>query len=1356
MEIKEIAIGGIDRHTPAQDAPNGVCEELINVRSDAMGLHVYKEGTAISGDLDLEKIFLHRWGGKTYYVGIDPQSRVVRFSLDGTNQQTLQWVSSAGNTDIKSIGNMLIVSDKGEDGKHPSTRTWVLEDLDGTITYKPLDKGDLPMPVMSREEILVKPFSQMGPVYRSNIIPTDPEPSQTVRTPGRSTYPFIHYVGDVSDWNAFKEGLKDTLRASLNRLAALDKHISYGVVLVGTSITLYDGTETAFGNLVAVDLSPRTPYRDAGNLPTVWQLRRSKDHTTKVLPMKDSLDGLFINLVNDKQKAYFDLFPDSGDIGGTSQTTSFFSGLCPKVSLVEDIEDLKDYIKSVNLWVSSPYDKIDWDTFDVKIGAVRGSGANASFDPVTISSSTPIWNYLDKDKNFLFPMAHIRRMSECKDGLHKQLLFKQKEWTVDEILEAGGSVTYDCEFGTGEGTLGDTLEVDAWNSKRAGTMFVYNNRIHMFDSVVEVEVPDTDLQALSGWDDEWYLTQSVTDTASGNYWHMKYAPDYDAREEEGGIRDISLTEAARVSSGASRPAWSLAPRTGMEAIGLYYDATPNASDSASSYTWYYSYPRPKESSKYTWYLYPHTSGSARNVYVYLSMDRTTLTHDTGRAKYMALSSDNSVDHPENLAWYNVPASETQEATLRYYRDCTVIAYLKAEGKTLTIRHENIPVLFRYTMSGGGTPTLGNVANLSGFLTYPDSRCERLVIQYTQGGGTYGWETSLTSEGGAYNYAYAYVKEGSAQFSSAAANTDQTDATYEEKDVVNVSSLNNPTVFPVEQSYRFVGSVTGMALALEELKSTQQGTYPVYVMTEKGVFALNQGTGGVLYASITPINTDKCVKGKTIQVRNGIAYYANGRLYWLIGRKRVDILMPLDGDPDYAPRRNGSYPLACQGSLYDVTSLLSNCDLREYMEGSVLGYDSFHDELLVSNPSYGYTYVFNFGAQRWFKISGSFSSTDDHQMVLKGSGGEATPATRASGSVTVGLLAVERGARIAYNWVATQPQALDNSFRFASGSTLSLRMNGTALASLVLKAASSLPAAMSLLTANLSWIESEVVTEGGSLFCRFYLYSATAVASLVLSDGVTEVAFSLVSSNGTVTTTDKLIGAQVTFSLEDGGGVDHLLGTAVLDGSTTIGSLCRWMAGRVNASGLPFTASAEGNEVRIEASLTGTQYNHWLPKVNILDPLARDIPQREYVTLSTAETSGGSDSSSVSPAGSSVRILDMASEKEEGDQTIHIQTRPMKLTPMAFGVIQRMIARIRATLTSSQNLSVYTFTSDNLEDYRCSQAEQRSACTIDRIRLERTAHGRKYTVLVIGGVVDVKTELSTILIQVKPNAPKKIR
>lgn len=1345
MEIKEIAIGGIDRHTPAQDAPPGVCEELINVRSDALGLHVYREGAAVSGDLDLEKIYLHRWGGKVYYVGVDPSSRVVRFSLDGTTEQTLQWVSSAGNTDIKSIGNMLVISDKGEDGKNPSTRTWVLEELDGEARYKALDKGDLPLPRMSREDILVKPFSQMGSVYRNSIIRTDSEPGQTVRTPARSTYPFIHYVGDITDWNAFKESVKASLRAALNRVAALDKHISYGIVLVGVSVTLYDGTETAFGNLLAVDLSPKTPYRDAGNLPTLWQLRRSPNHFTRVLPMKDSLDGLFVNWVNDDRKAYFHVMPDGGDIGGTSQVSSFFSGMSPKITLDAEAENLKDYIKGVSLWVSRPYDKIDWDTFDLKAGMV--TDLNGSFYPAEdLGPGEEVWSLLKDDRNFLYPMAHIRRMSECRDGLHRQLLFRQKEWTVDEILEKGGSVTWDCEFGTSEGTLGDTLSVDAWNSKRAGSMFVYNNRIHMFDSCVKVSVPDSALQELSGWDDEWYLSRSVNDTASGNYWHLKYAEDYALREEEGGMRDITLQEAARLDTNKDM----------KMALGIYYDSSRDASGSASSYTWYYSYPRPKESSKYAWMVYQRTPTPHSTLYVYLSEDRTTLTHDEGRAKYMALSSDNSVNHPENLSWYNVPAESSGGAAMRLHRECTVIAYLKAESRTLVIRHEGIPVLFRYETSASGAVTMGSVAVLSGYLTYPDTRCERLVIQYTEGGSAYGWETAMKHEGSAYNYAYAYVAEGSAEFTLQTANTDATDSVYEEKDTVNVSAMNNPTVFPVEQSYRFVGSVTGMALALEELRSTQQGTYPVYVMTESGVFALNQGSGGVLYASITPINTDKCVKGKSVQVRNGVAYCANGRLYWLVGRKRVDIMLPLDGYPDYAPRANASYPLACQGSLYDVTGLLSNGGLRRYLDGSSLGYDSFHDELMVSNPAYGYTYVFNFGAQRWFKISGSFSGTEDGQVALKSSGGEAIPAQRASGSLTVGLLAVERGARITYNRTATLEDTLPEGFRFASGSTLTLKLNGTSVASLTLKAAASLPAAMSLLTANLSWMESDTPTVGGRTRYRFYLSYPEEVESLTLGDASYTAEFTPAESTGTVTTADKLIGASVSLAMEDGTGASSVMGSASIDGSTTIGSLCRWAAGLVNASSLPFSAYADGNRVRIEASRSGASLNGWLPRLTLTDPLGRDMQQKEYITWTSSATSGGTDAGEVSPAGGSVRILDMSTEEEEGDVTIHIQTRPMKLTPMAFGVVQRMIARVRATLAGDQNLSVYAFTSNDLEHYACSAAEQRKGCTIDRIRLERTAHGRKYTVLVIGGTVPPLTELSTILCQVKANAPKKIR
>lgn len=1108
MEIKEIAIGGIDRHTPTQDAPNGVCEELINVRPGATGLEVYGEGTAISGDLNLEDIHIHRWGGKTYYIGINPSGNVVWFGLDGTTKQTLQWVSSAGNVDIKSIGNMLIVSDKGADGKNPSTKTYVLEENDGETSYKALDK-DIILPRMDRKDMYLKPASETE-AYRQAVTDYAPEPSEEIYTPARSVYPFIHFVDETNtDWSVFEESLKATLKGVINRFMELDEHLASGIVLLGTSVTLYDGTETAFGNLMMVDLSSPSPYRDSGNLPQVWQIHTSAgadDVTTlkhlRFVPEKDSLDGLFVPTEYflsrwgaSEGKLYLGLLPDSGDLGGTAATSCWFHTLRPKITLPEGYENLKDYIKSVNLWVSKPYDKIDWETFRVK---QRGYDftAGSAYDFRAKEAGETVRAYLLAGAYYSASpcmYAKIRRPSECKDGLHKQLLFKQKEWTIDEILEAGGSVDWECEFGSSEGTLGDTLTVDAWNSKRAGTMFIYNNRVHMFDSVVKIDVPDSDLQGLSAYEDEWYDRQAAAAQVTGTIWHVKLADSY---EDRANMRDVTIKELCGIRS-----------RTG-KVVGMYYSSSLTPSSDPASYTWYSFTPNSK---RYVLKLQSVGIYPELTRYVFLSEDRESTTTDTGRAKYMCLHDrDHAGSHPENLSWYGLPAEDYSYDSLRLYRLCNVIAYLKQDGSQLVIRHNDIPVLFRYTLSGSGAVTMGNVANLSGFLTYPDTRCERLVIQYTESGVTYTWETAMRKEDSSYNFAYTYVSEGSAEFSVGSANTDQTSNVYEEKDTVVVSALNNPTVFPVEQSYRFVGEVTGMALALEELNSTQTGSYPVYVMTERGVFALNQGTGGVLYASITPINTDNCVKGKSVQVHRGVVYVANGRIYWLIGRNRTDILLPLDGYPDKAPRGNSSYALACKGTLYNVENLLSVGYIEDYLEGSVLGYDSFHDELLVSNHAFGYTYIFAFGVKRWFKTGGSFGSMDDHHILTKKSGT------------------------------------------------------------------------------------------------------------------------------------------------------------------------------------------------------------------------------------------------------STIKILDMTSEKRTGDVLVHIQTRPMKLTPMAFGVIQRMIARVRATLSSTQNLSVYVFTSDNLEDYRCSAAEQRSNATIDRIRLERTAHGRKYTVLVIGGIVPHDTELSTILCQVKANAPKKIR
>lgn len=1334
METKEIVIGGIERHSDPQGAPAGVCEELINVRTDLMGLHLYRQGEAISSDLSYDNIFIHRFGGREFYLGVDPSSNVVRFTLNGRTQQTLQWVSSSGNTDIKSIGNMLIVSDKGGADGRLSTSTYVYDsDKD---SYVRLDADKLPLPIIDRMNTSVRPLSSLGYQYRSNITILPAVPERGVAE--RHVFNFFHYVQEGMTYGVeFKESVKQTLQGALGRVCALDKHIAHGYVLIGTTITLYDGTETAFSNLQVVDLSSPTPFRDAGVPDTFSVICDKNENLLYIHPEENSLDGIFFqNLQYDNDKIYFGLQVDGGDLFGSTRKSSYFHSLTPKVSVSRDIANYKDYVRSINLYVSKPIDKIDWERFDVRI--YRNSQVENI--EVEIDSSATMREVLTSNnrKNIVYPKAPIRHLNQMKEQLHSQLLFKQKEWSVQELIENDFAVTYECEFGTSEGTLGDTLQVDAWNTKRAGTMFIYNNRVHMFDSVCRVDVPDSDLVCLNGFDNLWYdsLPYNASADEGGRVVYFRLADSYSERDKmvEASVSDILD--------------WSGKER-GI--LGVFVSGGEAAPTDPDIYTWYHlSWTNTRYKSIR---LISHTSGGSQESYIFLSHDKTSTTLDSS-ARYIAFSPVQSGVSPSELSWYPAASEDYSWAEQRKTRLCSVIAYLKQDTKTLVIRHERVPILFRYITDSeqGVVGELTNIAELSGMLTYPDSRCIRLVIQYSASGQTYSWETTMTSEESSYNFAYTYLSSEEVLFAVGSPNTDQTSNIYTTEDTLSVSALNNPTVFPVANSYRFKGAITGLALALEELNTTQTGSYPVYVMTEVGVFALQQGRD-VLYSNINPISTDNCVKGKYVQVKQGVVYLANNRLYYMVGRQRVDILLPLDGDPDKRPRQNNAYKLACcNNRLYNIEPYLCQDNLLTFLQDIQLCFDSYHNELIMSNKNYNFSFVFGFDAKRWYKISGCYDSLNDGLIIAQRQHSGQDQAQPAQGAMSIDLLAIEQGQRINYNYVATLQHPVPYNYKASKGDKITLSHNKKTIASITLSAEATLPAMLSLLTKNLNWIETDPLTtpDNTQVNCCMYI-NTTAMdtsQSVILTNANSreQIFFPVRQYNGVITTQNKLIGQTLSLQLNN-----NTIASKNITENDTINAITTWITHNINDK-TELIATKNKNNITITAPNNSTTYNNYILSLLIPDNNSGWIKQEMFLSYSTTPLNGARQTT---PINQPVKLKKLSDEQHH-NTTFHIQTRPIQLKPLHFSTINRTLLRLNAQLQQQDNISLYIFASNNLYDYKCVAAQQRENCTIDRIRLEKIAHAYKYFIFIIGGKTNTKTTINTIISQFNNNAEKHIK
>ena len=197
----------------------------------------------------------------------------------------------------------------------------------------------------------------------------------------------------------------------------------------------------------------------------------------------------------------------------------------------------------------------------------------------------------------------------------------------------------------------------------------------------------------------------------------------------------------------------------------------------------------------------------------------------------------------------------------------------------------------------------------------------------------------------------------------------------EPDAINVSEQYNPFVFLVEHSYKAPGNILDVQTQMAGITDTSYGRDPLNVFTERGTYALTQGSANVLYGAFLPVSNSVISRkggSGSLPAEMGVFFLADGALWLLTGRKATLISDALHLGPHKYIRDCEGYQKISGGGLttpeYDVSNLVSSVTFEEYVRsGGRLGFNRFRMELYVSNKAYAYTYVLSLKYRQWFKI-----------------------------------------------------------------------------------------------------------------------------------------------------------------------------------------------------------------------------------------------------------------------------------------------------------------------------------------------------------------------------------------------------
>jgi hypothetical protein len=199
--------------------------------------------------------------------------------------------------------------------------------------------------------------------------------------------------------------------------------------------------------------------------------------------------------------------------------------------------------------------------------------------------------------------------------------------------------------------------------------------------------------------------------------------------------------------------------------------------------------------------------------------------------------------------------------------------------------------------------------------------------------------------------------------------DYTNLSYYNGNMVKASALNNPYIFPVANSYPIgVSDIIGLCNVSEEMSQGQFGAYPMIAFTKSGVWAMQVGSGDTLISSVVPLANEICINEESIiSIRKGIFFATNEGLKILQGANVVNISQILEGSAiNYV--KSG---ILLQQLAQNLSLSLSDVDFLDYLTGAKIGYDSYYEEIIVSNANYDYSYVFSLENKYWSIVSGHY-------------------------------------------------------------------------------------------------------------------------------------------------------------------------------------------------------------------------------------------------------------------------------------------------------------------------------------------------------------------------------------------------
>lgn len=169
--------------------------------------------------------------------------------------------------------------------------------------------------------------------------------------------------------------------------------------------------------------------------------------------------------------------------------------------------------------------------------------------------------------------------------------------------------------------------------------------------------------------------------------------------------------------------------------------------------------------------------------------------------------------------------------------------------------------------------------------------------------------------------------------------------------MKASAMNNPFTFPSIQTYKVgTGIIRGAASNAMRISEGQFGQYPLYVFTTDRIYAMNVGTGEVLYTTQSAVSNEAPISDILCQTPYGVVFLGKRGLF-IINGQQVNFISP----------QLEQYPVELNVNYLD-TGITEATPFSELTISNIL-YDAQNNEIIIVNQ--GNNLVYNLDSKEFY-------------------------------------------------------------------------------------------------------------------------------------------------------------------------------------------------------------------------------------------------------------------------------------------------------------------------------------------------------------------------------------------------------